>query len=491
MKKITLLLISLLVISCKSEKSEKNQEANYDLAILNARVMDPETGTDSIMNIGITGGLIQKLTTNGIKGSKTIDAAGKVASPGFIDLHSHSPFPLGESFQVRDGATTILDLESGAYPASEYGYFIKDSARANFGASTAHAFARTNVIEGKEEPYFVSTELKGLVPGAAFSEKATTEQIEQMRSMISEDLENGGLGIGFLLDYMSPAVSDEELKMIFEVANEYGVVIWAHSRRGPNGDIKGLEELIDMALETGGAVHLCHINANAMGEIGNWLEAIDEANSKGASISAELFPYTAGSTSISADVFSRDWQNIFNITYEDVQWSETGEWFTKETWEDKRKNRPDGMVIHHYMKDEWIKEGLRYPEMMVATDGMPAVTPDVKSNPNLTSSFTRLLTYYVRDEKTITLMDAIAKSSYLPAKRLESFAPAFKKKGRIQEGSDADILIFDLDKLKVNASYTDPYNENTGWNYVIINGEIVVENDSLTSNRPGKRITAN
>ena len=491
MKNVFILILGLLILNSKSEKSDINQEVNYDMVILNANVMDPETGTDSIMNIGINGGTIETLTTDEIKGDKTIDATGKVATPGFIDLHTHSPFPLGESFQVRDGATTILDLESGAYPAMEYGHFIKDSARANFGASTAHAFARTKVIEGKDEAYFVSTDLQGLVPGAAFTQQATTEQIEQMRRMISEDLEKGGLGIGFLLDYMSPAVSDEELRMLFEVANEYGVVIWAHSRRGPVGDIKGLEELIDMALETGGAVHICHINANAMGEIGNWLEAIDEANSKGASISAELFPYTAGSTSISADVFNRDWQTIFNITYEDVQWSETGEWFTKETWEEKRKNSPGGAIIHHYMKDEWIKEGLKHPEMMVATDGMPAITPEVKSNPNLTSSFTRLLTYYVREEKTISLMDAIAKSSYLPAKRLESFAPAFKKKGRIQEGSDADILIFDLDNLKVNASYTDPYNASTGWDYVIINGEIVVEKDSLTSNRPGKRITAN
>ena len=87
--------------------------------------------------------------------------------------------------------------------------------------------------------------------------------------------------------------------------------------------------------------------------------------------------------------------------------------------------------------------------------------------------------------------DAIAKASYLPAKRLESFAPAFKKKGRIQEGADADILIFNLDDLKVNASYTDPYVASTGWDYVIVNGAVAVENDQLTNNRAGKRVTAN
>ena len=491
MKTFTFFVTLLLAVSCQSPKSDNKNTETYDLVVLNARVIDPETKTDSIMNIGITDGRIAKLTSNQIQGTKTIRAKGKIVCPGFIDLHTHSPFPLGESFQVRDGATTLLELEAGAYPSSEYGYHIKDSARANFGASTSHAFARIKVIEGKDQAYTTTHDLEMLVPGEAFTKVATTEQVEEMRKVIDEDLNKGGIGIGLLLDYMSPAISDEELKMVFEVAKKNDVVIFAHSRRGPNGDITGLNELIDLSLTTGGAVHICHINANAMGEIGNWLNAIDAANAKGADISVEMFPYTAGSTSISADVFNRDWQTIFNITYEDVQWSETGEWFTKESWEDKRKNNPEGMIIHHYMKDEWIKIALKYPEMMVGSDGMPAITLEVKSNPNLTSSFTRLLTYYVRDEKTIPLADAIAKASYYPAKRLESFATSFKKKGRIQEGADADILIFDLDNLKVNATYTDPYEASTGWDYVIVNGQIAVENDKLTDKRAGKRIDAN
>jgi len=485
------LLSMLLIFGCKNEKDASTEAPVYDLVILNGRVIDPETKTDTILHIGVNGQSIEKVSSSLLKGTKTIDASGKTVSPGFIDLHSHSPFPLGESFQVRDGATTLLDLEAGAYPYMEYGYHIKDSARANFGASTAHGFARIKVIEGKDQAYITSRELQGMVPGQAFTKIATTEQVEKMRKLIDEDLNKGGIGIGLLLDYMSPAISDEELKMVFEVAKKNEVVIFVHSRRGPNGDIAGLNELIDLSIETGGAAHICHINANAMGEVGNWLDAIDAANAKGADISAEMFPYTAGSTGISADVFNRDWQTIFNITYEDVQWSETGEWFTKESWEDKRKNNPEGMIIHHYMKDDWIKTALKYPTMMVGSDGMPAITMDVKSNPNLTSSFTRLLTYYVRDEKTISLNDAIAKASYLPAKRLESFAPAFKKKGRIQEGADADILIFNLDDLKVNASYTDPYVASTGWDYVIVNGAVAVENDQLTNNRAGKRVTAN
>ena len=142
------------------------------------------------------------------------------------------------------------------------------------------------------------------------------------------------------------------------------------------------------------------------------------------------------------------------------------------------------------MKEDWIKTGLQYPKMMVSSDATPAIVKEVKANPNLAGTFTRLLAKYVRDEKVLTLQEAIAKGSYYPAKRLESIAPAFKKKGRIQKGADADILIFELANLKDHATYAEPYQASTGWDYIIVNGEIVVENDSLTTKSPGKRINA-
>lgn len=92
-----------------------------------------------------------------------IHAEGKVSPTGFIDLHTHSPFPIEESFQVRDGATTILDTEAGACPASSYGHFIKDSACANFGGSTAHSMIRIQVIEGKNANYAIDEKGHGQI----------------------------------------------------------------------------------------------------------------------------------------------------------------------------------------------------------------------------------------------------------------------------------------------------------------------------------------
>jgi dihydroorotase-like cyclic amidohydrolase len=276
--------------------------------------------------------------------------------------------------------------------------------------------------------------------------------------------------------------------MIFEVARANNTAVWIHIRRGVQGDIKPLMDLLPLAQKMGVKLHIAHINANAMGEIGPWLAAIDAANAKGADVTAEVYPYTAGSTSIMADVFNRDWQNVFGITYKDVQWSTTGEYFSKDSWEQTRRDHPDSMIIHHYMTEDWLVEALKWPKMMVATDATPAISFDVKSNPNIAGSYTRLLGKYVRDDKVLGLMDALRRGSYLPAERLAEFAPAFKRKGRIAVGADADLLVFKLENLRDNATYTDPYREASGWDWVIVGGDVVVEGGDPTGAMPGRHI---
>jgi N-acyl-D-aspartate/D-glutamate deacylase len=420
---LSVLVLSCLSLSACSKNSESpsnhvqggaQSSAQYDLAINGGTVIDPATSTRQLLNVGINDGVIVTLSESPLAGRDQIDASDKIVSPGFIDLHTHTPFPFGEELQLRDGVTTALDLEAGAFPIAEYGRSIKDNALANYGSSVGHYAIRIKVIEQRDQPYLVS-ESGALTPGAAFTQPATSEQVAQMREMINEVIDLGGIGIGFLLDYMSGAVTNEELQMIFDVAKSRDVAIWAHIRRGVNGDIQPLHDLLNLAKTTGAKLHICHINANAMGEIANWLNVIDQANAEGADVTVEVFPYTAGSTSISANVFDRDWQTIFDISYEDVQWAETGEFFTKESWEETRKSRPDGMIIHHYMNEDWLKVGLQYPNMIIASDAMPALSAENKAAPNGAGSFTRLLAHYARDLKLLSLEEAIAKGSYLPA----------------------------------------------------------------------------
>jgi hypothetical protein len=152
----------------------------YDLVISGGRVLDPESERDEVMNIGVRNGVIATLSIEDLEGRREIDATGRLVVPGFIDLHTHTPFPYGELFQVKDGVTTALDLEAGAFPVAAYGEFIREGARANYGSSVAHYAIRIKVIEGKDQPYLV-TGSGMIVPGAAFQQVTTPEQIEDSR----------------------------------------------------------------------------------------------------------------------------------------------------------------------------------------------------------------------------------------------------------------------------------------------------------------------
>lgn len=487
LKAVAVLGLVLAMPVASPATATPSEPARYDLVIEGGRVLDPASGRDAVLNLGIQDGRIAALTSRELAGDARIDASGRLVVPGSIDLHTHAPFPFGELLQVKDGVTTALDLEAGAWPVAQYGEFLRGAARANYGSSVAHFAVRIKVIEGIDQAYLVTSQGQ-LTPGPAFTQRATAAQIEEMRALLQQGLTNGGLGIGLLLDYMSAAVDDAELRMIFELAAANDTIIWAHVRRGINGDIAPLEEVLALALEYGTKLHICHINANAMGAIGEWLAAIDAANASGADVSAELFPYTAGSTSIMAAVFDRDWQRIFGIDYGDVQWGPTGEYFTEASWHRIRAAHPDSNVIHHYMEEAWLDEGLRWQGMIIASDAMPASDFQVKSAPNVAGSFTRILARYVRDRGVLSLMDALRRMSFYPAQRLATIAPRFARKGRIEVGADADLLIFKLENLKDLATYTDPYREASGWDWILVNGEVVVEGGDPTDAMPGRHI---
>ena len=450
----------------------------YELVIQNGRVINPSNQTDTILNIGIQAGIIAAISAKKLHGKLVVNATNLVVAPGFIDLHSHTPTPLGQYFQLKDGVTTALDLEAGAFPQSGYGQFLKKGALINHGASVGYFAIRIKVMEDKEEPYIFSP--KGAIhPEIAFTQKATNNQIERMRQLLHKGLDEGGIGIGLLLDYMDSAVSPTELKMIFEVAAKRKAPVCVHIRRGVQGDPAGLEEIINLSQSLKAPVHICHLQANAMGQIESWVEKIKIANKNGANISTEMYPYTAGSTSISADVFSRDWQNIFGITYEDVQWSDTGEYLTKATWKKYRKEQPTGTIIHHYGKEEWLRVGLKNPSVMIASDAMPVISKDRKVTPRGIGTFSKVLAKYVRDENLMTLSEAIAKMTYLPAKRLEGIAPIFAKKGRIEVGAHADLTIFDAATIQDHGTYENPYQASTGIEHVFIGGQQVIENGGV------------
>jgi hypothetical protein len=462
----------------------------FDLVIENGRVIDPETKTDKVLNVGIKQGVITAIGDRSMSGERVVDAKGYVVAPGFIDVHSHTPTLIGQHLGLLDGITTQLDLEAGAFPVDFYGEHYVGGAQWNYGASVSHYSIRAKVMDGVDQPYIFVGRKPAKFGGDALTKPANPAQLAQMKAMLNEGLDAGGLGIGVLLDYITLAVQPAELAMIFDVASARGAPVFVHVRRGYPGDPAGLKEIIALAQQTGAPTFICHITHNAMGRIGDWLDMIDAANRSGANITTETLSYAAGGTSISADVFQRrDWRKIFDIDYSDVQWVATGEWLTKETFEKYSKEQPYGAVNHHYVKEEWIETAMRWPGMMISTDALPALDVGILSNPNIAGTFSRFLGHYVRDRGLMSLMDGIAMTSYKQAKWMQQVSAAFTKKGRIQIGADADIVIFNPDTIQAEATYGKPYEPSSGITHVLVGGRLVVESGQRIEGRyPGKRI---
>ena len=235
---------------------------------------------------------------------------------------------------------------------------------------------------------------------------------------------------------------------------------------------------------------ICHITHSAMGGIGVWLSKIDAANARGARITTETLSYLAGGTSIAADVFvNRDWRAIFDIDYEDVQWVPTGEWLDEERFLRYQREFPTSSINHHYVKEEWLLEALKWPGMMVSTDALPAFDLEVKTNPNIAGTYAHFLGRYVRDLQVMPLMDGLRRITLLPAQWLSQASSAFETKGRIQVGADADIVIFDPATIAAQAEYGDPYQPSVGISHVLVAGRpVVTDGEQVEGRYPGRHL---
>jgi len=242
--------------------------------------------------------------------------------------------------------------------------------------------------------------------------------------------------------------------------------------------------LISAAAITGTPLHIVHITSLGFRLTPDMLQMIREGRSGGLDISVECYPYTATQTTIESAVYDKGWQEMLGITYEDLQWAETGERLNAESFAKYRKT--GGMVIAHSIPEDIVESTIADPIVIIASDGL--ITAG-KGHPRGAGTFSRILGKYVREEKLLSLQEGLRKITLMPAQRLEEIAPDMKNKGRIRVGADADITIFDPDTIIDQATYEEPSKSSKGIKYVLVNGVIVVNDGTLQENIfPGKGV---
>ncbi len=452
---------------------------SYDVVILHGRVMDPETRLDAVRNVGIRAGRVAAVTTDEIQGRETIEAKGLVVAPGFIDLHSHGQDDENYHFKAHDGVTTALELEVGVWPVKPWYGERQGKALINYGASSGH-IAATMAVLHDSGLFLPRDNAVNLAP--------TAEQQKEIEAHVVEGLDDGALGIGMGIAYM-PKTTREQIFNLFQVAAHYHRPCFVHMRyngTGEPGVVDAVQEVVADAQAAGASLHIVHITSMALGQTPLCLRMIDGARAHGLDVTTEMYPYTAASTALESAVFDPGWQERLGISYDGLQWAATGERLTRETFDKYRKQ--GGWVIIHAIPESVVRQGMADAGVMFASDGR---LQNGTGHPRSAGTYARVLGYYVREQHALTLMDALRRMTLLPARRLEKASPAMRRKGRLQQGSDADITVFDPKTVIDKATFDKPAQYSGGIEYVLVGGTPVIRGGKFVDGAaPGRGITA-
>ena len=472
LSKLCLLILSLVLISScqpssnetKPEQTKVSADTEFDVVILNGRVMDPETNFDAVRNVGVKDGKIALITEEVIKGKETIDATGHVVAPGFIDGHQHCLEPYVYNLMLRDGRTTILDLEIGAHgpKLDEFYERFEGKAPLNFGAAVAHEFARAAVLDGFSDWKYLNT------PDAIYSRQSqgwtktrpNLEQGNEILALLDEGLRQGGIGIGSTVGYMRAGVSTREIYELQKLAGLYGRQIGMHFRGTPGNDVaevNGIQEMLANAAALGSPAIACHFNNPGYNLVHELMVKMRE---RGYNVWGEIYPYRAGSTALNAVFLEPEvWVKSLGYKYEEtVQDVATLEYYTEKSRVEMLKKEPTRAVIVYKMPAEAVADWLRMPGVAIGSDGMPLI-PDTgldrntpfedlpNTHPRFSGAFAKTLRF--GQDNNIPLMQLVSMTAYNYAKPLgEMGLKAMQVRGRMQEGMVADITIFSPENVK-------------------------------------------
>jgi N-acyl-D-glutamate deacylase len=299
---------------------------------------------------------------------------------------------------------------------------------------------------------------------------------------------------------------------VAKLAKAHGVPTFTHVRHlsviEPQSSFEAFEELIALAAATGAHMHISHLNSNSTRDIPAIAELIGGAQARGLKITTEAYPYAAGSTVVGAELFRGNWRDrMGGAKASDLE--RGGVPFTDSTLAEAQAKTPGDFVVVHFMRpgtsaqdQAYLDQSVLFPGGAIASDAMPwtsqgrTITEDVWplpadafAHPRSAGTFARFLRDYVRERKRVDLREALRRVSLTPATILEASVPQMRRKGRLQPGMDADLVVFDPTTITDRATFTAPNQTSVGMRHVVVHGVPVIRDAALVrSALPGRAI---
>ena len=452
----------------------------YDLVIEGGRVMDPETGLDSIRNVGIVRGTISQISSEPMLGKRVLKARGLVVAPGFIDLHQHAQDDASSRLKALDGVTSGLEMEIGVPDVGAFFRRKDHHSLIHYGSTASHPAARARAFGTPiDDPFLVAPS------GASTNDPATPEQLQATRERLEAEIAAGALGVGMGIQY-TPGATRAEVIDIFRLAASHHLPVFTHvrsfGRLEPGSSIEAVGEVIGAAAVTGAALQIVHINSSCVADAPACIDMVAGARARGLDITTEAYPYLAGMTTINSALFNPGWREKLGVDYDALHLPNTGEILTKERFEALHASPEAQPVLLFVNTPATVDAVIAAPLVSIASDGEDG-------HPRNAGTFTHILARYVRDLRSITLMDALRNMSLMPAQRLETATVSARRKGRLQTGADADIVVFDPATVTDHATYDAPRAPSTGMEYVVVNGTVLVDHGQVIDGvYPGQAI---
>ena len=511
------------------------QEPQYDIVIRNGRVLDGQGNPWIRADVAIKNGRFARIGHVAGRGSREIDAKGDYVSPGWIDMMDQSGEVLLKNGlaenKLRQGVTTAIGGEGGTpVPAAQIGDYFRQlesqGISMNFGTYYSAAQARSEVM--------------GDVAG-----RPTPQQMQSMKEHVAQAMQAGVVGIATALIYPPDSFqSTADLIELSRVADRYDGIYASHMRDEGPKLLEAIGESIEIGEQSGIQVEIFHFKAAYAPGWGKLApqagKLIEDARGRGVNIAADMYVYTAGGTGLDITVPNWVWEggakqglkllkdpkvrvrlkkelaagslpgwsnlvhssggwsrvvlaNAFNAKYDryrNQSLEEIARQLGKEpadvAWDILLAAQPNRAMALYFMMDEAdIEMALRWPWMSIGSDAGANEKPgDIDAiglpHPRAYGNFPRVISEYVRKRKVLTLEDAVRKMTSWPAARMR-----LNDRGAIREGLKADVTIFDESRIDDVASYARPVDYPVGIDYVLVNGQLVIDQGKHTGAKPG------